>query len=137
MRRIALLVGLIFAFSSSIQSQSTSSLSEIKADKLFAKHAYQKAAKIYHRLSQKASSNKISLKLARCYFELDQPAISHSYYKQVIDKKYLVNAEDYLKYAQLLKTLNEPEESGSLGKPVSYHAPKKRSSTKPTVCASK
>ena len=106
-----MVIGLIFTLTSSIQSQSISSLTEIKADKLFGRKAYQKAAKLYLALSAENTDKQVVLKLARSYFELKEPAISYFFYKQVIDRRYLVHSSDYLKYAQVLKVVQRPEEA--------------------------
>lgn len=111
MKRKALLIGLIFAISSSIQSQSVSSITEIKADNSFAKKEYRKAAKLYHKVYDKVHDKRIILKLARLYHEMGQTAIAYTYYQQVIDKKYLTNSVDLLRFAELAKVMNRPEQA--------------------------
>ncbi len=111
MKRGALLFGLIFAFSSSIQSQSTSSTTEIKADKYFAKREYSKAAKLYHKLADEVPTEHIRMKLARLYYDMGHKAKSYDYYKPLISKKYLTNSDDFLKYAELSGEMDQQQEA--------------------------
>ena len=111
MKRGALVIGLIFVFTSSIQSQSISSTTEIKADKYFAKQDYVKAAKLYQQLQDAAPEERILLKLARLYYEMGRMPVAYQHYQQVINKQYLTVSEDFLKFAELATIMNKPEQA--------------------------
>jgi outer membrane protein OmpA-like peptidoglycan-associated protein len=111
MKRGALVIGLIFVITSSIQSQSISSTTEIKADKYLAKRDYVKAARLYQQLQDEAPQERILLKLARLYYQIGSMPVAYQHYQQVIDKKYLTVSEDFLRFAELSTIMNKPEQA--------------------------
>ena len=114
MRKGAFISGLvlILLLPSSIQSQSKITQKESRADKHYQQQSYYKAWNLYEKVINKNPGNeRAKLKLARTYYESGHVESAHSYYSQVINKRYLVKSIDYLNYALILQSMEQFESS--------------------------
>ena len=102
-----LIFGLLFILSFVANAQSVKMK---KADKLYAKLAYTRAAQMYESLREKESNTIMLSNLANCYYQIGKPDLAEAVYSQMITD-ISSTPEDYYKYAQVLKENGKYEES--------------------------
>ena len=75
-----------------------------RADRLYEQLAYAPAAELYQKELGRSKQNQddIKVKLARCYYQLNQPQQAAYWYEQVLAKDSLLTEQDRLRFAQSL-----------------------------------
>lgn len=99
-----------------------------RADRLYERLAYAPAAELYQKELGKAKTNQddIKVKLARCYYQLNQPDQAAYWYEQVIAKDSLLTEQDRVRFAQSLSENQQYEQAKVLyqsleGQPVAQN----------------
>lgn len=101
-------IGLMLAGSLSLTAQTRETR---KADEHFSKFEFEDAIEDYMDLVEDDQATPYVYKqLARAHYKLQNNAEAERYYAQVLEDS-LATADDYFRYAQLLKTNNKPDQS--------------------------
>ncbi|MGK7397854.1 MAG: tetratricopeptide repeat protein, partial [Candidatus Cyclobacteriaceae bacterium M3_2C_046] len=81
-----------------------------KADQWFQQKSYFQALQLYKKVKPKDLNDSINLKIARCYYQLDQLDSAETYFDKIVDTE-LVNPEIRKQYAEILLSNGKKEEA--------------------------